>query len=125
MSKDMQKHIRIVSIILIVLGVFYLLAAGFITILGLMATNNQAQTRDIALLPAVLTGGTILLPLVLLGGFHILTARAFRAGKSWSRITLWILAIINLGNVPVGTGIGLYAMWVLLNTRQDAFKTTD
>ena len=121
----MQKHIRIISIILIVLGGFYLLGAVFIIIIGLMATSNQAQAVDVSLLPTVLTGGTILFPLVLLGVVHILTARAFRAGKKWSRIALWILAIINLGNVPVGTGIGLYAMWVLLNTRQDAFKTND
>ena len=125
MKKDMQKHIRIVSILLVVLGVFYLLGAGFITIFGLMATNNQAQTANVALLPAILTGGTILLPLILIGVAHILTASAFRSGKNWSRIALWILAIINLGNVPVGTGIGLYAMWVLLNTRQNAFKTND
>ena len=121
----MHKHIRIISIILIVLGAFYILTAGLITIFGLMATNNQAQTGDVALLSAILTGGTILLPLVLIGVAHILTARAFRLGKNWSRIALWILAIINLGNVPVGTGIGLYAMWVLLNTRQDAFKTNN
>jgi len=114
----MQKHVRIISIILIVLGVLYLLVAGFVGIVGLMATENQAQAGDSALLPTILTGGVIVLPLILIGAMHILTAKAFRTGKSWSRIALWILAILNLGNVPLGTGFAIYSVWVLIQTRE-------
>lgn len=112
----MQKHIRVISIILMVLGSLYILAAGVLGILSLIATNNQAQTGDIPLLPIMLTGGFIFIPLVFIGALHILTAKAFRANKDWSRIILWILAILNLGNVPLGTGFGIYAIWVLLKT---------
>jgi uncharacterized membrane protein len=112
----MQKHVRIVSIILIVLGAVYLLCAGFAGIFGLMAIRNQGQAGDVAILPTMLTGGLILIPLVLIGVLHIITARAFRAGRNWSRICLWILAILNLGNLPLGTGFGIYAIWVLLKT---------
>ena len=125
MKKDMQKHVRLVSIILMVLGGVYLLAAVFAGIVGLMATKNQAQSIDVALLPTLLTGGTILLPLVLVGGLHIVTAKAFRAGKGWARIAMWILAVLNLGNVPLGTGLGIYAIWVLINTREEALKIQD
>ena len=115
----MQKHIRIVSTIMIVFGILYLLAVVFLGLIGLMAAKNQAQTGDAALLPAVLTGVAFLIPLALVGVLHILTGRAFRAGTSWARIVLWILAIINLGNVPVGTAIGAYAIWVLVKTREN------
>lgn len=121
----MRKHVRIVSTILIVMGGFYLLAAVGITVLGLMAGNNQMQAGDVAVLPAILTGGVILLPLVLLGSLHIITAKAFRAGKGWSRIALWILSILNLGNVPVGTGIAIYAIWVLIQTREEVVNIND
>ncbi len=125
MKKDMQKHARIVSIILMVLGSLYLLVAVLLILIGLVATNNQMQTGDIALLPAIFTGGTILLPLVLVGVLHIVTAKAFRAGKGWSRIALWILSVLNLGNVPLGTGIAIYTMWVLFNTRRDVAAISD
>jgi len=125
MKKNMVKHVRIVSVILMVLGGAYLLAALFIGIVGLMATKNQAQSIDVALLPTILTGGTILLPLLLIGVVHIVTAKAFRAGKGWSRIAMWILAVLNLGNVPLGTGLGVYAIWVLINTREEALKIQD
>lgn len=115
----MEKHIRIVSWIFIALGIVYLLATAFIGVMGLMAVTNKIQTEDVALLPAGLTGVMILLPLALLGIFHIFTGRGFRAGKGWARIALWILAIMNLGNVPLGTAIGVYAIWVLVKTRED------
>ncbi len=115
----MEKHIRRVSWIFIAFGVIYLLAALFIGAIGLMAVANRIQTEDVALLPAGLTGVMILLPFALLGILHIFTGRGFRAGKGWARIALWILAIINLGNVPLGTAIGGYAIWVLVKTRED------
>ena len=118
-QQNMQKHVRIISIIMIVSGIIYLLAALFLGVIGLMAVNNQAQTGDIDVLPAIVTGVVFLLPLGLIGVLHIFTGRAFRAGVNWARIALWILAIINLGNVPVGTAIGAYAMWVLVKTRED------
>lgn len=115
----MQKHVRILSIIMIVSGALYLLAVIIFGVIGLMAVKNQAQTGDVAVMPAIVTGVVIFLPLGLIGVLHILTGRAFRAGTNWARIALWILAIINLGNVPVGTVIGVYAMWVLVKTRED------
>lgn len=122
MDKNMHKHVRIVSTILMVLGALYLLVAGLMTVMGLMATNNQMQSGDVDLLSAILTGGVIVFPLMLVGVLHIVTASAFRAGKGWSRIALWILSILNLGNVPVGTGIAIYTIWVLIQTREEAAK---
>jgi len=122
MNKNMHKHVRIVTVLFIILGAIYLLAFVFIAILGLMATYNRAQTGEVSLLPAMITGGLIILPLALLGVLHIITARAFRIGKAWSRIAMWILAILNLGNVPLGTGLGIYAVWVLIQTREEMQK---
>lgn len=118
-QQNMQKHIRIISIIMIVSGILYLLATLLLGVIGLIALNNQAQTGDIAVMPAIITGIVLLFPLGFIAVLHILTGRAFRAGTNWARISLWILAIINLGNVPVGTAIGVYAMWVLVKTRED------
>jgi hypothetical protein len=101
------------------MGILYLLLTAFIGIFGLLAAKNQAQTRDAAMLPAMLTGVTFLFILGMIGVMHILTGRAFRAGKGWARIVTWILAIINLGNVPLGTAIGSYTIWVLVKTREE------
>jgi len=119
--QNKEKHIRIVSNILIALGIFYLLAVVFVTVIGLWATKNYAQvdTPGTPLLPALLTGAAFLIPLALFGIMHIITGRAFKTHANWARIALWILAILNLGNVPLGTAFGAYAIWILVNTRED------
>jgi len=120
MTQDMQKHIRITSKIMIVLGALYLVVAVLFGLLGLLATYNHIQAGDqnVALLPTMLTGVIIVTPMLLFGILHIMTGRAFRTGANWSRITMWILAILNLGNVPLGTAFGAYAIWVLVKTRE-------
>lgn len=124
MNQDMKKHVSIVSTIFIIMGIIYLLATAFGGIFGLITVKNQAQAGNVRMLPAVLTGVTFLLPLGLVGIMHILTGRALRTGKNWARIVTWILAIINLGNVPVGTTIGAYTIWVLVKTREEVRNIT-
>jgi len=118
MARNMEKHIRIVGGIFITFGIFYLLATLFIGVIGLLAWINEAQTTTVPFLPTSLTGIVILLPFTLLGILHLFTGRAFRAGRGWARFALWILAIINLGNIPLGTAIGAYAIWVLIRTNE-------
>ncbi len=125
MKKEMKKHVRIVSMILMILGSLYLLFAGLVIVLGFMATNNQAQAGNVSLLSAILTSRTVLFSLIVLAVVHIVTAKAFRAEKGWSRIVLWILSVLNLGNVPVGTGVAIYTIWVLMNTREDVVAIID
>ncbi len=125
MTPTMQKHVRIVSIMQIVFGSLYLLAAAGLGLIGLWAIKNQNPTEITGVLPAIISGTIFFLPLGVIGILHVLTGRAFRTGKKWSRITLWILSVINLGNVPVGTAVGGYSIWVLVNTREEVRKISN
>ena len=116
---DMEKHKRIINTLLFVMGGIYLIGAAVVAGIGMLATKNQLQADpNVALLPLAITGALIVIPLVLFGLFHIYTGRAFRQDVPWARIALWILAILNLGNVPLGTAFGAYAIWVLTETRE-------
>jgi hypothetical protein len=127
MAQDMEKHARILSKIMIALGIFYLVLFVLACVIGLWAANNQMQNSemDVSLLPTLLTGAMIVIPLGLLGVFHILTGRAFQERVKWARIAMWILAVINLGNVPLGTALGAYGIWVLVNTRENVKAIPD
>ena len=37
--------------------------------------------------------------------------------REWGRILGIVVAVIELVNVPIGTAIGIYGLWVLLNTQ--------
>jgi hypothetical protein len=70
-------------------------------------------------LPVVGTAvGTLLILLGLPGliaGYGLLTTRP------WARMLALVVAILNLVNMPVGTIIGAYAIWVLLQAPTRAY----
>ena len=39
--------------------------------------------------------------------------------ESWARLLAIILAIVSLFNVPFGTALGIYTLWVLLPAQTD------
>jgi hypothetical protein len=75
-QQNMQKHVRIISMIMIVSGILYLLATLLLGVIGLIALNNQAQTGDIAVMPAIITGIVLLFPLGFIAVLHIHTHRS-------------------------------------------------
>jgi hypothetical protein len=114
----MERHRRTLALLLTVMGCLYLLGAAFIAGFGIIAANNILQfDSTVSLLPAAVTGGLIIIPLVIFGLLHIITGQAFIKNAPWSRVSLWIVATLNLGNVPLGTLLGMYAIWILVKTR--------
>ena len=35
--------------------------------------------------------------------------------KSWARYVILVLSILDLLNIPIGTALGIYGIWVLVN----------
>ena len=40
--------------------------------------------------------------------------------QSWARIVAVVLAFISLFNIPLGTALGIYTLWVLLPSDSEA-----
>src|SRR5688572_6257940 len=111
-ARDVQQHVSVLGwlyiighAIFVALGVFlFMLLTG----IGLAVTDPDARL----VLPLVGTGlGWILILLGLPGmiaGYGLLTV------KPWARVLALVIGILNLVNVPIGTIIGAYACWVLL-----------
>ena len=115
----MEQHIRIVAVLYIVLGILgALLGLGlFAIVFGAGAASGDKE--------AMLITGTV--GAVLAGLFLVLSIPSIIAGvglqrrKSWARILAIVIAIINLFNIPVGTAIGAYALWALLNEQSKGY----
>jgi hypothetical protein len=125
----MREHVKILGILNIVmggltalLGLVVLLATGSIASLIVMSLQDSGEA-DNARIAAPIVGvigiviGVFLLALALpaiLGGWGLLNY------KSWSRILMIIISGLSLLHFPLGTALGVYGLWVLLNeqTRQ-------
>jgi hypothetical protein len=108
----MEKHVTIVaalqigwSILHLVLGFFLLILLGT---LGGISGDEEAMV--ILPLLGILLGGTIIIlsALGIMGGFGLLKYR------NWARILILILSALDLLNIPLGTALAIYTIWVLV-----------
>jgi hypothetical protein len=120
-EQQLQLHVPIVGWLLIVGHVIFLVAAGFVF---LLLTSIGVAVRDVeasSILFIVATAVAALLGLLaipgLVAGFGLL------ARKNWARILAIVVAILGLLNFPLGTLIGLYAIWVLLQDAATGYFT--
>lgn len=108
----MQKHIQLLGIIYIayhVVGlVFAALIWGVMSSIGMMSGDPQAA----GILTLV---GTVIATLLftlsapgVVGGIGILK------GWWWSRYLVLLLGCLNLIRIPLGTILGIYTFWVLM-----------
>ena len=118
----MRDHIKILGILNIVFGVLGLLVGVFLLIffggIGAFATVAEGGSNPDAALALPILGA--------LGGFLFVIIAVFSAPgliagwgllnmKGWARILTIVLSALNLLNIPIGTVLGAYGLWVCLN----------
>lgn len=109
----MEQHLRIVAVIQLVFGVLGIGLAVMVFVFGTSAAILSGD-KDAAfaagscatILAAVV--GVLALP-SLVAGWGLLKRR------EWARILTLVLSVLQLANFPVGTAIGAYSLWALLN----------
>lgn len=114
-QRDLELHVPLIGWLFVIGHALFLLIGVFIFVLlasiGAVTHDPQAMT----ILSVVGTAVGLLLALLalpgMLAGYGLITHRA------WARVLGLVVAILSLLNIPVGTLIGAYAIWVLM---QDA-----
>ena len=118
----MESHVKILGILHIVFGVMGIcVALMFVVIfglgtLGIAGVAAQEDPEALLAVPIIAAIGTFIVVLIV-----VLSLPGIAAGygllnyKPWARILAIVLSAINLLSVPIGTAIGIYGLWVLLN----------
>lgn len=128
----METHVRVAAWLRIVWSAFGLLVG---VLIGLSFQQTVVQlTREIlqssgqtagqgdmeAVLanmgPMLATMGTVLLVVFVLAGLAgLATGWGLLAFRPWARGLNIALSILDLISIPIGTAIGAYSLWVMLN----------
>jgi hypothetical protein len=116
----MQTHVKVVAVGFIVLSALGVLAALMMILIfggaaGIVGAAAEDPEAAIALPIIGMTGTllTVFLFAVSLPG--LITGFGLLSWKPWARILAIVLCAINLINIPFGTLLGIYGLWVLLN----------
>ena len=126
----MQTHVKVLGVLYLVVGGCMLAAALFLLVAMTSAAGIvgvAADPEDAAIsIPILGIAGTALAGL--LGLFSLpslVTGYGLVTFKPWARIVGIVLSAISLINIPFGTIIGIYGLWVLLSKDSERlFQTT-
>jgi hypothetical protein len=108
----MDKHVTILGILYIALGVLGILAA--IIVFLAIAGGGLISGDEEAIVITSIVGSAIALFLVVISVPGIIGGVGLLKKQSWARILVLILGILNLLNIPFGTVLGIYTLWALL-----------
>lgn len=110
-TREVQQHVTVLGWLYIIGHAIFLAIGGFVFILlvGIGVASGEPAARSILGVVGMSVGGLLAVLSVpgLAAGYGLLTH------KPWARVLALVVGILGLVNVPVGTAIGLYAVWVL------------
>ncbi len=116
----MANHVKVLGVLYIALSalgiagaLFLMLAFGTASsIVGLNADPSDAAVA----LPIIGIAGTALVAFLLAVSLPgLIVGIGLLKLQPWARIGAMVLAVIHLINIPIGTALGIYALWVLFN----------
>jgi hypothetical protein len=115
----MTTHVKVLGVLYIVLSGLGVCAALFLGLIfgtagGVVAANADADAA-VALPIIGLAGTALVIFLLAISLPGLITGIGLLKFKPWARIVGIVLAAINLINIPLGTILGAYGLWVLLN----------
>ncbi|MCJ7737805.1 MAG: hypothetical protein MUQ10_10925 [Anaerolineae bacterium] len=108
----MKKHVTVIGVLHIGRSVVQLLV-GFIVMVTLVGSGIISQDRvavPILTGMGLLVGFTLFIVAVpgLVGGIFLLRY------KQWARILVMVVSVMGLTSIPIGTAIGVYTIWALM-----------
>jgi hypothetical protein len=122
----MEKHIQLVGILniayrslLILVSLFlFVIAAGFRRFFDMILRLGSIDIHDVPyeiidIVPVVLLVIALLMFVVSVAG--IVAAAGVLGRRRWGRVLMLVISFFNLLRVPLGTVLGGYSIWVLLN----------
>jgi len=113
-TKNAKSHVTLVAGLHIGHGALKLVGALTIYLAMRFAWGFMPEEDEIARKVV----GTILsiLPSVLsfFGVLDIISGLSLFSYKQWSRVLVIAMSVLNCLNFPVGTGIGIYSIWALM-----------
>ena len=122
----MEKHIQLVgilnivyrSVLLLVSLLLLFIAAGFRQIFEMILSLGPVDIREIPpgipeIIPVILVVVGVCMFVVSVTG--IIAGAGVLGRRPWGRILMLVISFFHLLRVPVGTILGGYSIWVLLN----------
>ena len=115
MERELERHVPILGWLHVAAGALFVVMGLFVFTFftGIGVASGEAEAVRIL----GIIGFSIGALLVVLGVPGLAAGYGLLHRKPWARMTALVLGILNLVNIPIGTVMGVYTLWVLLDDR--------
>ncbi len=123
----MAQHVKILGVLHIVFGALGVFAAMVVLLVfgGISALVGMSdRTSDLPAPILGVIGGFVFILLLVLSLPGLVIGIGLVQFKPWARVAGIILSALDLFNVPFGTALGSYGLWVLLNRETEQMLTS-
>lgn len=116
----MNTHVKVLGVLFIALCGLGVLAAVIVMIgiggaVGIVGATAESDDAALALPIIGMAGSIVVMILLVMSVPGIVAGIGLLKRKSWARILGIVLCAICLLGFPIGTVLGAYGLWVLLN----------
>ena len=118
----MQKHITIMGVLYIAFGALGVLV-GVIVFLGVAGGGLLSGDAEAMAITAGV-GSVVAIIIILIAAPGIIGGIGLLKRWPWARILVLILGCLNLLNIPIGTILGIYTIWVLMQSETTSLFTS-
>jgi len=110
----MEKHINVVAALNIGLSLLRIIVVGVVFVI-LHFVGDFVDEHEAEVVLSIVANIMIFVVLVLsLPG--IIAGIALFKRKEWGRILTLIVSVLNLVDIPLGTAVGAYSIWAMVQT---------
>jgi hypothetical protein len=116
----METHVKVLAVIHLAVGGLMLCGALFLGLgsgvaAGIVGASAKPDDAAIAIPILGIAGTALAFFFAVFAIPSLITGYGLLYYKPWARIVGIILSAMSLINIPIGTVIGVYGLWVLLN----------
>jgi hypothetical protein len=112
----MRDHVKALAILNIIHAIL-LFSFGLLALLvfgGLAALLARSHVPDSMVIPLLgWMGGAVAAILTVISLPKLIAGIGLLYWQQWARVLLLVISVLGLFEFPVGTGLGLYGLWVL------------
>ena len=115
MERELERHVPILGWLHVAAGALFVLSGLFVFTFftGIGVASGEADAMRILGIIGLSVGSF----LVVMGAPGLAAGYGLLKRRPWSRMLALVLGILNLINIPIGTVMGVYTLWVLLDDR--------
>ena len=108
----MKKHINVVAALQIGLSILTIIV-GIILYVVLFLAGDFAESHEASFILSTV-GNILIIFFIILSIPGIVAGIGLLKRKEWARILTLILSVLELFHFPLGTAVGVYSIWALV-----------